>query len=141
MPTYEYLGTNPECELCGSIFEVVQSIRDDPLKSCPQCGNSVGKQVSLVHGYIVRNREANQFSDIKQAKYWRDKNGVRHRVTPSDGSSKSATVTKQTNSPEQVSSIKKRDAIIAKNKRQNESLSRQEETLKRQIQQYKNGKK
>lgn len=32
MPTYEY-----ECEDCGRVFEVFQSIADDPLKKCPKC--------------------------------------------------------------------------------------------------------
>ncbi len=32
MPTYEYA-----CEKCGKEFEVFQSMKDDPLKTC-QCG-------------------------------------------------------------------------------------------------------
>lgn len=31
MPTYEY-----ECEKCGKSFECLQSMKDDPLKSCPK---------------------------------------------------------------------------------------------------------
>ncbi len=30
MPTYEY-----ECAKCGKTFEVFQSMKDDPLKTCP----------------------------------------------------------------------------------------------------------
>lgn len=32
MPTYEYA-----CDSCGHQFETVQSMRDDPLRVCPQC--------------------------------------------------------------------------------------------------------
>jgi putative FmdB family regulatory protein len=124
MPTYEYLGSNPDCGMCSSIFEVVQSIKDEPLKKCPQCQHPIEKQISLMAGYIIKNREANQFKDIRQAKYWRDKNGVRHKVTPADGTSKSATVSKQTKSPEEVAAAKKRDAVISKKARAEASYKR-----------------
>src|SRR5688572_33474613 len=32
MPTYEYA-----CPKCGNTFELVQSMRDEPLKKCPKC--------------------------------------------------------------------------------------------------------
>lgn len=32
MPTYEY-----ECPKCGAAFELFQSMRDEPIKRCPQC--------------------------------------------------------------------------------------------------------
>ncbi len=32
MPTYEYA-----CRNCDHVFEVFQSMRDEPLKRCPQC--------------------------------------------------------------------------------------------------------
>ena len=33
MPTYEYA-----CKSCGQHLEVVQSFKDDPLKTCAACG-------------------------------------------------------------------------------------------------------
>lgn len=30
MPTYDY-----ECQTCGKVFEVMQSMKDDPLTHCP----------------------------------------------------------------------------------------------------------
>jgi putative FmdB family regulatory protein len=38
MPTYEYL-----CKSCGHLFEIVRSMRDDPLTECPQCGGELRK--------------------------------------------------------------------------------------------------
>jgi putative FmdB family regulatory protein len=32
MPTYDY-----ECPKCGHAFELVQSMRDEPIKRCPKC--------------------------------------------------------------------------------------------------------
>ena len=40
MPTYEY-----ECKKCGHQFEVMQSIKDEPLKTCPkaECPEGTGR--------------------------------------------------------------------------------------------------
>jgi putative FmdB family regulatory protein len=36
MPTYEY-----ECSRCGMQFERQQSIKDVPIKECPECGKNL----------------------------------------------------------------------------------------------------
>ncbi len=38
MPTYEYV-----CKQCGHLFEIVQSMRDEPLTECPECGGELRK--------------------------------------------------------------------------------------------------
>ncbi len=38
MPVYEY-----ECDQCGTHFERIQSIRDEPIRLCPQCSGTVHK--------------------------------------------------------------------------------------------------
>lgn len=38
MPTYEY-----ECQSCGVHFERKQSVHDDPIQICPECGGKVRK--------------------------------------------------------------------------------------------------
>jgi len=40
MPTYGY-----ECTGCADRFEVVQSIKDDPLSICKQCGGVLKKRI------------------------------------------------------------------------------------------------
>ena len=40
MPIYEY-----QCEQCGHKLEKLQKISDEPLKSCPQCGNQSLKKL------------------------------------------------------------------------------------------------
>jgi putative FmdB family regulatory protein len=38
MPTYEYV-----CKSCGHIFEIVQSMKDEALTECPECGGELRK--------------------------------------------------------------------------------------------------
>jgi putative FmdB family regulatory protein len=38
MPTYEYV-----CKSCGHLFEIVQSMKDDPLTECPECAGELRK--------------------------------------------------------------------------------------------------
>ena len=50
MPLYEF-----KCKDCGHEFEAFQSIKDDPLTECPNCGNDKAKrQISLGGGFILK---------------------------------------------------------------------------------------
>jgi putative FmdB family regulatory protein len=49
MPTYEY-----ECKSCGHSFEAFQSMRDDPLKVCPQCGKTIRRVINGGAGIIFK---------------------------------------------------------------------------------------
>jgi putative FmdB family regulatory protein len=40
MPTYEYA-----CQKCGHAFEIFQSMKDAPLKKCPECGKPALKRL------------------------------------------------------------------------------------------------
>ena len=46
MPTYEY-----SCEKCAGTFEMVQSMRDEPLKECPR---ELCRQKKWGHGRVKR---------------------------------------------------------------------------------------
>lgn len=48
MPTYEYQAVDLDgaCERCRQPFEVRQSMRDEPLTRCPQCGRQVTRLIS-----------------------------------------------------------------------------------------------
>lgn len=48
MPTYEYMASNPKraCKHCRTPFEVRQSMRDQPLKKCPECGGPIERLIS-----------------------------------------------------------------------------------------------
>jgi putative FmdB family regulatory protein len=49
MPTYEY-----ECKSCGHTFEAFQSMREPPLKTCPQCGKEVRRLINGGSGIIFK---------------------------------------------------------------------------------------
>jgi putative FmdB family regulatory protein len=49
MPTYEY-----ECKKCNYHFEVFQSISDEALKVCPQCGKEVRRLIFGGAGVIFK---------------------------------------------------------------------------------------
>ncbi|MCL2196579.1 MAG: zinc ribbon domain-containing protein [Treponema sp.] len=49
MPTYEY-----ECKSCAHNFEVFQSMSDEPLKKCPECGSEVRRLILGGSGVIFK---------------------------------------------------------------------------------------
>ncbi|MEN6637774.1 MAG: zinc ribbon domain-containing protein [Smithella sp.] len=51
MPTYEY-----ECNRCHVHFERRQSMKDEPLKECPECGGDVQRMVSGGSGFILKSQ-------------------------------------------------------------------------------------
>lgn len=40
MPTYEYV-----CDHCGHEYEMFQSMKDDPVKTCPECGEEKARRL------------------------------------------------------------------------------------------------
>lgn len=49
MPTYEY-----RCTQCSHQFEQLQSIKDDPLQTCPRCGGPVKRLIGAGAGIIFK---------------------------------------------------------------------------------------
>lgn len=45
MPTYVYQAKTGGCKLCRDRFEQEQSIKDAPLKKCPNCGAPVKRVI------------------------------------------------------------------------------------------------
>ncbi len=133
MPFYEYQSETlkSSCQNCENVFEAHQSIKDSPLTSCPQCGSKVIKLISTFR-HITTGKQVNQYNDVKGARYWRDKDGNRHRVTQSDGSSGSPTVSsKRKRTDEQVSALKKRERETLKRQRSAESYRRYVDRVRR----------
>jgi putative FmdB family regulatory protein len=48
MPVYDYEAIDPEkgCPKCAQSFETVQSIHDERLKACPECGAPIRRVIS-----------------------------------------------------------------------------------------------
>lgn len=51
MPTYEY-----ECQKCGKTFDLFQSMKDDPIKTCPdkKCKGRVKRLLGTGAGLIFK---------------------------------------------------------------------------------------
>lgn len=49
MPTYEY-----ECKTCGHRFDAFQSMHDDPLTICPECGKEIRRIIFGGSGVIFK---------------------------------------------------------------------------------------
>ncbi len=57
MPIYEYKAKNgSRCKLCKNKFEVRQSINDEPLTRCPECGAEIRRLFS--RPFVVRKESA-----------------------------------------------------------------------------------
>ena len=59
MPIYEYQSINPDnpCAKCRDRFEVIQTIDEKPISSCPECGGKVKKIISWCHSAIMETSE------------------------------------------------------------------------------------
>lgn len=49
MPTYDY-----KCLKCEKIFEIFQSMKDEPLKNCPDCNGKVKRLIGAGAGAIFK---------------------------------------------------------------------------------------
>ena len=49
MPTYGY-----ECKSCKHTFDVFQSMKDEPIKICPECGKAVRRLINGGNGVIFK---------------------------------------------------------------------------------------
>jgi len=66
MPTYEY-----ECEKCGITFEKFQSMKDDPIKKCPECDGSVRRLIGAGAGFIFKG-SGFYITDYRSESYKKD---------------------------------------------------------------------
>jgi putative FmdB family regulatory protein len=112
MPTYEYT-----CRDCGHTFDIVQSMWDEPLTMCPECGGSLRKVFAppaisfkgsgfyaTDHGKKAKARSQEKPGDTpgdgKDAGATKDASGKRTRTEKGSGAdSRSATETSSKKEP------------------------------------------
>lgn len=85
MPVYEYEHLGSPCRL-GQVFEVEQSMKDRPLKKCPQCANPIKKIISRIN--ISCPKSNSELRDLGFTKLVRRDDGVYENVTTRDGDSR-----------------------------------------------------
>ncbi len=85
MPIYEYEHLKKPCNM-GKIFDLQQSLSDDPIKICPQCGEPVQKIVSKIN--ISCPKSNRELRDLGFTKLVKRDDGVYENVTARDGDSR-----------------------------------------------------
>ena len=70
----------------GKIFDLQQSLSDDPIKICPQCGEPVQKIVSKIN--ISCPKSNRELRDLGFTKLVKRDDGVYENVTARDGDSR-----------------------------------------------------
>ncbi|MBU2550218.1 MAG: zinc ribbon domain-containing protein [Proteobacteria bacterium] len=55
MPIYEYEAASPDqaCPKCRRPFEVIQNLRDKPVRTCPDCGQPVKRIISWCRAAVM----------------------------------------------------------------------------------------
>jgi putative FmdB family regulatory protein len=85
MPIYEYEHTGKACSV-GKVFEVKQSLEENTLSQCPNCGQAVKKCLSLSN--ISSTKSNSELRDLGFTKLVKRDDGVYENVTRRDGESR-----------------------------------------------------
>lgn len=82
MPVYEYEHQSKPCKI-GRVFEVVQSIKDERLATCPRCGGPVRRLIS--GAYVSTPTTASEYKSMGFTRLEKRDEGVYENVTRSHG--------------------------------------------------------
>jgi len=85
MPIYEYEHVCRPCKL-GKVFDLKQSLTDDPLVKCPACSGAVKKIISQIN--ISCPKTNGELRDLGFTKLVKRDDGVYENVTTRDGDSR-----------------------------------------------------
>jgi putative FmdB family regulatory protein len=85
MPIYEYEHVDTPCGW-GSVFEIKQSMKDDPLTLCPNCSTPVRKLISRTS--FSSPKTNSELKDLGFTKLVKRDTGIYENVTARDGESR-----------------------------------------------------
>lgn len=85
MAVYEYEHVDKPCSW-GRVFEVEQSMHDEPFTRCPHCGVPVRKLISPC--FVNRPKTNTELRDMGFTKLVKRESGVYENVTARDGESR-----------------------------------------------------
>ena len=63
MPTYDY-----KCKKCKKIFELFQSMKDEPIKKCKFCSGNVERLIGTGAGFIFKG-DGFHATDYRKSEY------------------------------------------------------------------------
>ena len=105
MPTYDY-----ECQACGHEWELFQSMKDSPVKSCPKCKKRKAKRLMGLGAGLIFKGTGFYETDYKRAGSKQNEGGAESSSSDSSSSESKGTEKKSTGSdskPKKESSSKK----------------------------------
>jgi putative FmdB family regulatory protein len=105
MPTYDY-----ECQACGHGWELFQSMKDSPVKSCPKCKKRKAKRLMGLGAGLIFKGTGFYETDYKRAGSKKKEGGGEGGSSDSSSSESKGTDKKSTGSdskPKKESSSKK----------------------------------
>ena len=105
MPTYDY-----ECQACGHGWELFQSMKDSPVKSCPECKKRKAKRLMGLGAGLIFKGSGFYETDYKRAGSDKKEGGGESSSSDSSSSESKGTDKKSTGSdskPKKESSSKK----------------------------------
>lgn len=82
MPIYEYAHLDSPCSL-GQVFEIRQSLHDEPLSQCPHCQGPVRKYISRIGISVPKTNS--EIRDMGFTKLVKREDGVYENVTRRQG--------------------------------------------------------
>ncbi len=85
MPIYEYEHLTQSCT-AGQVFEVKQSLEEEPLQHCPHCQGAVRKKISRIGLSIPKT--STELRDLGFTKLVKRDDGVYENVTQREGESR-----------------------------------------------------
>jgi putative FmdB family regulatory protein len=85
MPLHVYRADDPTkgCDTCAHAFEVLQRVRARRLKSCPECGGPVTKQVASVNAAFPQG--ASELRSLGFARLEKRSDGSYENVSAQEG--------------------------------------------------------
>lgn len=84
MPTYEY-----RCLECGILFEKFQSMKDEPVKNCPECSGGVKRLIGSGAGILFKGGGFYE-TDYRSDSYKKEAKKETEKATPSASTSEKA---------------------------------------------------
>jgi putative FmdB family regulatory protein len=94
MPTYEYA-----CPKCGHTFELVQSMRDEPIKKCPACKKAGVKRLVGAGAGLIFKGSGFYITDYKNKKEPAEKTGGGESKPAAPTPAATTTTTNSTTTP------------------------------------------
>ena len=93
MPTYDY-----ECQACGHAWELFQSMKDDPVKSCPKCKKRKAKRLMGLGAGLIFKGSGFYETDYKRAGSGKKESGADSGESQSSSVESKGTVKKSSGS-------------------------------------------